>query len=595
MGAQCAQALDRALVRAAERASRDVAQRLAARFARLQEITAALSAARTPDDVTETITQRMHDVVSAAVSAVFALEREGGRLRLLATRGADPEVALGFADLPLEAPFPACRAAASGEPVWLETLEEVHAAFPAVTALPDPSRRAAVVALPTRVGGEVVGSFVFTFHTARRFDDAERSFFLSVAEQCGVALDRARLLERERQARARAERAREEADRARSLLDGLVASAPLGIAFFDRQFRFQRVNSKLAAMDGVPAAAHLGRTPRELLPPEVPQDELEAAWRHVIETGEPLLDVEVTADVPGAGGRRVWLTSWYPVRGDAAIVGVGAVVRDVTQERVAEEFQRHVMGVVGHDLRTPLSAIVNTAAVLLRSSPAPAQARLVDRVLSSASRIDEIVGALLDFAKARSTRGVPIRRHRCDLAELARAVAEECRAAQPGVEIRCAGEGDCEGEWDRERVAQVLTNLVSNALRHAAPGSPVRIGWRGSEREVVIEVENAGSPIPSRARAADVRAVPAGAREQPRRGSGSGSSSRARSCTRTADGSSSGPAAAQRCSRCACRARERLPHPRSPATASAIHPAMKATPPNGVTAPSDRTPVSASA
>jgi signal transduction histidine kinase len=351
-----------------------------------------------------------------------------------------------------------------------------------------------MIALPLRAGGAVVGAIGFSFDAPRRFDDAERSFFLSIAEQCGVALERARLLEDERRARAAAEQARAEADRTRAGLDALLGNAPLGIGFFDREFRFLRVNATLAAMNGAPAAAHLGKTPYEVLPPDPAVQRVEASWRRVLETGEPLLDVEVAADVPGAGGPRTWINSWYPVRSDGEIVGVGVLVREVTREREAQAFQRHVLAVVGHDLRNPLSAITFATSSLLRASPAPGQIRPLERIAGSAGRIVEIVGALLDYANVRDG-GVPIRRRPCDVAEVARAVAEECQLAHPGSDVRCTGEGDSRGTWDPDRIAQVLANLVSNAIRHADRGTAVAVRCRGSDEGVAIEVENAGPAI----------------------------------------------------------------------------------------------------
>ncbi len=490
---QCAQALDRARLLDAEREARAGAQRVADRLARLQEITAALAASRTAAEIAEALTERVH-AVGATVSSAYLLEPDGSHLRLLGSRGAAPEVARRFERIPVSAPFPACHAAASGEPVWLETREEVAAAFPEVGAIGAAHRRSAIAALPLRAGGKVIGSLGFSFDRPRRFDDAERNFFLSVVEQCGVALDRARLLEDERRARADAEQARVEADRARALLDAIVENAPLGIGFLDREFRFRNANPKLAEMNGFPVEAHLGRTPRELLP-GLPMDDVEAAWRRVLETGEPLIDVEIVGETRAAGG-RVWMESWYPVRSGGETIGIGALVRDVTKEREAELFQRHVLGVVGHDLRNPLSAIVTATKLLGRHDLPPPQARLLGRIAGCADRIEEIVRALLDFARVRGGMGVPITRRPCDLADIACEVAEECRLSHPGRQVDCTGEGDCAGEWDPDRIAQLLTNLVSNALDYSPEGAPVWVRWRGGEREVVLEVANAGPPIP---------------------------------------------------------------------------------------------------
>jgi PAS domain S-box-containing protein len=491
---ECAQALDRARLLDAERETREHAQRAAERLARLQEITAALSASRTPADVVETIGAWLRAYAGAVTSSAYAVEPGGSHLLRLGARGVDlPEPPR----ISVDGPLPACRAVATREPLWLESEEEVRAAFPSTGASGSSvAVPATLVALPLVAGGRVVGAVEFAFDRSRPFDPAERRLLLTVAEQCAVALDRARLLEDERHAREDAERVRAEADRARALLDAIVDNAPLGIGFFDADLRFQRVNAALAEINGLPVEAHAGRDVRSLLP-GLPAEELEAACRRVAETGRPVMDVEIAGETPASARRRVFRASWYPVRFGGDTRGVGVLVRDVTKERDAEEFQRHVMGIVGHDLRNPLSAIV-TGTKLLAGAELPArQAKLVARIAGSASRIEEIVRALLDFAAVRGARGVPLTRRRCDLVEIARAVAAECGLAHAAVrQIYCEGEGDCAGEWDPDRVAQLLTNLVSNALDHSAEGAAVTIRSRGEERDVVLEVANAGPPIP---------------------------------------------------------------------------------------------------
>lgn len=495
---QCAQALDRARLLDAERDARAGERRAAERLERLQEITAALSAARTPAEVAATMIERVHPLVRAAAFLVHAVAPDGAHLRLLGCRGVSVDPA-SLERLPLDGPLPPCRAAATGASIWIETREEAHAA---VASAWNDRRRGALAALPLRAGGRVLGSFSFSFDAPHRFDEAERRFLESVAEQCGVALDRSRLLEEAYQAREEAERARqsaersrEEAERARSLFDGILENAPLGIGFLDRELRFQQVNRRLAELNGLPVEAHLGKTPRELLP-GLPIDDVERAWRRVAETGEPVEDVEIQGETPAAPGRRVWLASWYPVRAGGATIGYGVLVREVTREREAQAFERHVVGVVGHDLRNPLSAIVTATKLLLRPGAPSDPARLLGRISASAARIEEIIRTLLDFANVRGGGGVPLRRGPHDLAEIAREVAEECTLAHPGRQVLCAGEGDCTGNWDPGRIGQLLTNLVSNALQHGPEDQPVHVRWRGLAREVVLEVANAGRPIP---------------------------------------------------------------------------------------------------
>jgi signal transduction histidine kinase len=118
-------------------------------------------------------------------------------------------------------------------------------------------------------------------------------------------------------------------------------------------------------------------------------------------------------------------------------------------------------------------------------------------ILASATRVEGIVRDLVDYAIAQRGGAIPVSPGPSDLALLCQGVAEECQAASPDRVVECDGEGDPKGEWDSDRLAQAVSNLVSNALRYGDPAAPVRLRWRGEADEAAIEVRNAGPPIPA--------------------------------------------------------------------------------------------------
>jgi PAS domain S-box-containing protein len=132
-----------------------------------------------------------------------------------------------------------------------------------------------------------------------------------------------------------------ELEEAYALLDVIFARAPVGLALFDAELRYARVNERMAAMNGMPASAHVGRPLREVLP-GLPLD-VEDDLRRVLHTGEPLIEVEVSGETPARPGRRrEWLSSYWPVRprGDTEVTGIGAVVFEVTDRRTARRALR---------------------------------------------------------------------------------------------------------------------------------------------------------------------------------------------------------------------------------------------------------------
>ncbi|HYO57498.1 HAMP domain-containing sensor histidine kinase [Archangium sp.] len=87
-----------------------------------------------------------------------------------------------------------------------------------------------------------------------------------------------------------------------------------------------------------------------------------------------------------------------------------------------------------------------------------------------------------------------------DLHALVCQVAEEVQANFPERELRVEAQGQAKGEWDPDRMAQVVTNLTSNALKYGRPGTPVTVRTRGDGDQVELEVQNQGTPIPPEAR-----------------------------------------------------------------------------------------------
>lgn len=322
---------------------------------------------------------------------------------------------------------------------------------------------------------------------------------------------RARLLEEQRQLRAQAEaaaaererlvkdlrRTLRERDESVAVLDALFGNAPVGLALLDRDMRLRRVNRSLADMNGLPVMQHLGRSLAEILP-GMSLEPIARALRQTLESLEPVIDLEIEGETPAAPGElRHWLHSLYPVAVGGQVIGVGALVREVTAQKRAAEFHGQLLGVVGHDLRSPLLAITSSAAMLQHGETlSERSARAVGRILSAASRMDGIVRALADYTRVQVGRALPLAIRRVHLRAVCREVIDEIQAARPGRLVSCRASGNQAGEWDADRIGQVVANLVGNALDFSPPESPVAVVCRGEPEEVVLEVHNRGDPIP---------------------------------------------------------------------------------------------------
>jgi len=491
-----------------ERAARARAERVAERLARLQEVTAALSAAATEREVADATFQLGLGVVHASGGSI-SFPAEDGRLHVahafgsLARRGGSP--------LPPPEPIRASLDDAYGraEPVWIPSAEAFARLYPGSVPEGRLVTDTAWAAVPLRVPGRALGVLGIGFAGQRAFDEEERGFLVAVAQQCAQALERARLYESQQALAARAARAADERhelvrelrrtlrerDESMALLDALFENLPLGLALLDLDMRYVRVNAHMARLNGAPPDAHVGRQIWDVLPRMV-RDELVEDFRTVLRTRKPSPDRSISAQLRSPGEPVLsYVVGWYPVLSHDRLVAVGVLVREVTEQRRAEQLQRHLLGVVGHDLRSPLMAITASAELMQTAPLGERERRSLGRILRAAQRIDGIIRALVDYTLVQVGSGIPLQRRRADLGAIVRTVAEEAETVHAGRRVRVSHDEPVQGEWDPDRVGQALANLVGNAIDYSLPESAVEVRCRGEASEGIVEVSNEGPPI----------------------------------------------------------------------------------------------------
>ena len=182
----------------------------------------------------------------------------------------------------------------------------------------------------------------------------------------------------------------------------------------------------------------------------------------------------------------------------------------------------YILGIVGHDLRNPLGAIHMSAALLQKKGGLGGwQARTVERVRSSAGRMGRIIADLLSYTRTRLGSGLPITPRPTRLDEIVSRVVDELAAGNAGREITVTAAGDLSGEWDPDRLEQVASNLVSNAVDHG-DGGPVRVELAGEGDAVELRVRNQGTPMPEEVLAHLFEPFSRGPDEKSRKASGLG-------------------------------------------------------------------------
>jgi signal transduction histidine kinase len=243
----------------------------------------------------------------------------------------------------------------------------------------------------------------------------------------------------------------------------------------------------------------------------LPAEESPAEMHAVHRLAEGFTINEVVAEYRALRASVVRL--WTREMGQADRANLDELTRfnEAVDEALCESIRRYtlriergrdlLLGALGHDLRSPLGAMLQSAQYLLRAEPLHSgQTKAATRILNSGTRMKGMISDLLDFATTRLGAVLHLSPTGMDMRESCRAVCEEIAALHPERHIQLDCEGDLHGCWDPSRMAQLLSNLLGNAIQHGAADGPISLRASGSATQVRIDVHNLGRPIPAEQR-----------------------------------------------------------------------------------------------
>ena len=242
------------------------------------------------------------------------------------------------------------------------------------------------------------------------------------------------------------------------------------------------------------------------LSPEVPEDT--AAEIHAVERLASGFTIEQLASeyrALRASVLRLWQDHIDSITADEFkdMLRFNEAIDQSLAESVARYLEMHrdsqnlFMAILGHDVRSPLSAISVGAQILSSNNSLTPQAiKTASLIVDSSNRAAEIVSDLLDFSTSHLGDGIPVTTSPMDFSPVCTTLVEEMRLIHPARSITLDVSGNMEVEWDRARISQAFGNLIANAIDHGAVANPIVITVReSSDDEVVWTVQNMGDVI----------------------------------------------------------------------------------------------------
>ena len=445
---------------------------------------------------------------------------DGERTKRLAVAHVDPEK-IRFVQA-IEKSYPLDPHAAAGVPNVLRTgrpelvpdipraLLEAAAVDAEHLRLIEAVKLRSYVCAPLNVRGRTIGALSLVMaESGRRYGNNDLDFAQALADRAALAIDNARLLREAQHASEASE------ERFRLMVEcvkdyAIFMLTPTGhVATWNRGAK---------DIKGYDASEIIGQHfSRFYLDEEVRAGKCDMELRIASQVGR----FEDEGWRVKKDGSRFWanVVITRVLDAEGKLVGFTKVTRDLSErrkleeERIAraraetalaeqkkiDELREQLLAVVGHDLRAPLTSISMAVGLMLKRGVLPdAEMKPAALIARNADRMAKMVAQLLDFTRARLGGGIPLDPKPMDLAELCVDMIAEAEAANPERTIVFAPAIDTVGSWDRERLGQVIANLLGNAIQHGDPQAPITLRLLSDGRFVrlVVHNHNAGAPIP---------------------------------------------------------------------------------------------------
>jgi signal transduction histidine kinase len=446
----------------------------------LARLSTAVARASTVTEVARILLDELTAAAPDASAAVAVLDEAGREFELVGVRRSRLRSAEFNERWSFDLPSAARDVVLTGRPVSL-TQAEYRARYPRVSSIADPTHLGRYVAIPIIPGVRPIGAAGVSFAIDPDLDEVGLAHLVSLVDAGAQAMGRARL---------------EDADRrSRSLLRAIVDQIPLGILVLEPGARRPMyMNQAFCEIFDVAEGVPLDSLRTEVLRPDgSPYPPEERPVLRATLLGEAVHD-ELVLVRPETEDRRSVLVNAWPVRdGDGAVVAGVATYVDVTARLDADSARDAFLGVLSHELRTPITSIYAGAELLQRRLAADSSTReLAAGVADEANRLHRLVEDLLVLSRVE--RGADLRRDDPVLVHhLARRVVAWEQERWPGARFELVTPPTLPAiTGDESYAEQILRNLLSNAAKYGPPGGRVCLELAHEGDEVVIRVTDEG-------------------------------------------------------------------------------------------------------
>jgi PAS domain S-box-containing protein len=525
------QALERLRLLEAERRSRAEADAAAHRLRVLSR------ASRAFVDADLDLDSRLRSVVSELSIAFdscinLGLLEPDGVIRLIAVHHPIPEADAALRGLAFERPVPLGEGvtgavAATGRSGIIPSLDpaamrdrapadyrEFLARFPAY----------AVIAAPLKVHGRVIGTVTAArVREGESYSEDDLRLLEELADRAAVSIENARLYQETVAGRARAEQLHRFAQVAVGA-KGVDAVCEAALAVVQAALGVTRSAILTLDQEGVMRV----RATRGLSDAHRSALEGYSPWRTDDSHAAPLLvpdvgrDERVAALAPIFEREGVRAAAMFPLVAEGRLLGTLGVLHSELHEHTTTEietagaianylasmigrftaiakldetirYNELFTGVLAHDLRNPLGAIMMAAQLMQHLAEDDRLLKPLQRITRSGERMSRMIDQLLDFTQARLGGGIPVSRKEANLEQLAKHAIDEAELTTTGWRFELRTAGDLLGRWDPDRIAQVFSNLAGNAVQHGSPERPLVVALDGTKPESVgVEIRNRG-------------------------------------------------------------------------------------------------------